>query len=210
MSCDPKAVISGVKGRIESVSDNGTIITNIGGKIDNAYFAHVVDNIYRDVSIFEFKPIPTEINIALIGIGSGKTAFLKSLLGKKFSPVYRATEAFYMGNKYKIKYDHLKTFVFYEFSSVERYMYYPYSRFDDNFVDFNIIALMIDKNRGSYIHSKDWLNKLLEKNPKSKKIIIKNKIDQTMTDANINIKGTFDISVKKNQGIDVLLKKLAN
>ena len=50
MSCDPKAVISHVKGRIESVSDNGTIIINIGGKIDNAYFAHV-DSLLSKASI---------------------------------------------------------------------------------------------------------------------------------------------------------------
>ena len=41
MSCNPKAVISGVKGRIEGVSNDGTIINNIGGKIDNAYFEDV-------------------------------------------------------------------------------------------------------------------------------------------------------------------------
>jgi GTPase SAR1 family protein len=166
---------------------------------------HVID---RDVSFEKLKPCPIEINIALIGAGSGKTSFLKSLLGKKFSPVYYHTEASYIGNRYRITYDHVKTFVFYEFSSVERYMYYPYN--DYNFVEFDIIALMIDKNRSSYAYTKEWFNKLLEKNPQSKKIIIKNKIDQNIPDANINIKGTYDISVKKNQGIDFLLKKLAN
>ena len=161
-----------------------------------------------DASNEEYNHQPTIINIALIGCGSGKTQFLKNLIGKKFSPVYYHTTGFYMANKYEVEYDPLKTLVFYEFSSVERYM--TYSDDDFNFVDFNIIALMIDKSRVSYTNGKDWLDKLLKRYPRSKKIIIKNKIDQNIVDANIKVKGTYDISVKKNQGIDVLLKKMAN
>jgi hypothetical protein len=61
----------------------------------------------------------------------------------------------------------------------------------------------------SYTEGKKWYNKLLKKFPQSMGIIIKNKIDYKDKDANIDVRNTFKISVKNNEGIDKLLEKMA-
>ena len=147
---------------------------------------------------------PTEIKVALIGHqGVGKTCFLERLTTGKFNKQYKATEGYYVYHKYEYKH-YLRKFVFYDFPGIERYAYQG-----GDYVDFDIIALMIDDSRLSYTEGKIWSDKLLKKYPRSIGIIIKNKIDRDYKDATINVRNTFKISVKNNEGIDKLLEKMA-
>ena len=146
---------------------------------------------------------PTEIKVALIGHqGVGKTCFLERLTTGKFNRQYKATKRY---DICEYKHDYLRKFVFYDFSGVDRYAYQDY----DDFMYFDIIALMIDYTRISYTDGKKWYHKLLKKNPQSMGIIIKNKIECDCKDANINVRNTFKISVKNNEGIDKVLEKMA-
>jgi len=146
---------------------------------------------------------PTEIKVALIGHqGVGKTCLLERLTTGKFNRQYKATERY---DICKYKHDYLRKFVFYDFSGVERYAYQDY----EDFIYFDIIVLMIDYTRMSYTDGKKWYNKLLKKFPQSMGIIIKNKIDYKDKDTNTDVRNTFKISVKNNEGIDKLLEKMA-
>lgn len=159
------------------------------------------DNLFSTVLSF-IKP--TEIKVALIGHQAvGKTCFLERLKTGKFNRQYKSTEGY---DIHEYQHDYMRKFVFYDFSAVERY---AYSDCYYKPVDFNIIALMIDYNRMSYVEGKKWLNKLLKIHPKSMGVIIKNKIDLDIKDDNANVRKAGKISVKNNEGIDTVLEKMA-
>jgi hypothetical protein len=58
MSFDPKAVIVGVKGRIEGTSNDGIIINNLAGNIDNAYFVYANSLLSKAAIRVEHSTLP--------------------------------------------------------------------------------------------------------------------------------------------------------
>jgi GTPase SAR1 family protein len=178
----------------DCVEDGDGIMNEFKNTVDDSY------NLFSTVLGF-IKP--TEIKVALIGLQSvGKTCFLERLKTGKFNRFYRGTSGY---DIHEYQHDYMRKFVFYDFSAVERYAYSDYYYKP---VDFDIIALMIDYNRLSYLEGKKWLNKLLKIHPKSVGVIIKNKIDLDK-DGNANVRKAGKISVKNNEGIDTLLEKMA-
>lgn len=180
----------------DCVEDGDGIMNEFKNTVDDSY------NLFSTVLSF-IKP--TEIKVALIGYQAvGKTCFLERLKTGKFNRFYRGTSGH---DIHEYQHDYMRKFVFYDFSAVERY---AYSLYYYKPVDFDIIALMIDYNRLSYVEGKKWLNKLLKIHPKSVGVIIKNKIDlDIIKDENANVRKAGKISVKNNEGIDTLLEKMA-
>ena len=146
----------------------------------------------------------TEINIALIGVaGVGKTSFLKSLKNEKFDDVYKATEGFYMNNKYEIYKEKFKL-VFYDFSGIEMYCSYTHNAY--SYINFDFIIVMIDYRHVSFTLGKKWYKTLKKKFPMSKSLLLKN--IRAGKDENKYPIPCIDIDSRKNIGIDKVIEDI--
>jgi len=141
--------------------------------------------------------------IGIVGTaGVGKTRFIDRLDGNEFDSSYKATDQYEIRRLYYRNID-------IEFRDFAGTQYYKTD--NDLFFDLDVLLLMVDEFKISYINGRKIASEILAKYLPKKVILVQNKIDKIdKIDNDKLLSRAHKISVKNNEGIEELMDEILN